>query len=252
MRLTPTTSVIVTGGASGIGLASVEALAEVGRPVAVWDLDADRTRAVAADVAARFGVAAVGVGVDLRDPAAIAPALAETRAALPPLGGLVHSAGVVMQTGVEGLTAENWDAVLDVNLRAFALIVQAALPDLAANSGSAVVGIASMNATLGSGMVPAYSASKGGMLSLVRSLADALAPHGIRINAVSPGVIETPMTRPVLDVLPPGAFERRILLERLGQPAEVGRVVRFLLSDEASYVTAAELVVDGGTISSQR
>ncbi|MCY1405589.1 General stress protein 39 [compost metagenome] len=125
------------------------------------------------------------------------------------------------------------------------------LPDLRANPGSAVVGIASINATLGSGLIPAYSASKGGMLSLVRSLADALGADGIRVNSVSPGQILTPMIAPIVEANP-GLFERRILLGRVGQPAELGRVVRFLLSEEASYINAAEIVVDGGNISSQR
>ena len=130
--------------------------------------------------------------------------------------------------------------------------MQAIRADLAAAQGGAVVGIASINATLGNAANPAYSASKGGMLSLVRSLADELAADGVRINAVSPGQIRTPMLQPVLDILPAGTFERRILLGRVGEPAEIARAVRFLLSADASYITAAELVVDGGNISSQR
>src|SRR5690606_35513737 len=127
---------------------SAMALAAVGRPVAIWDLNADNCREVAAELAAQYSVATFGFGVDLRDAAAIAPAVTATRAALPPLGGLVHAAGVVMETGLEGLTADNWDAVIAVNLRALPLLVQALLPDLRANAGSAVVGIASINATL--------------------------------------------------------------------------------------------------------
>jgi NAD(P)-dependent dehydrogenase (short-subunit alcohol dehydrogenase family) len=101
-------------------------------------------------------------------------------------------------------------------------------------------------------MNPAYTASKGGMLSLVRSLADDLGRDGVRVNAVSPGQIRTPMMQPVLDHLSDEAFTKRILLGRIGEPREIAAVVRFLLSDEASYVTAAEIVVDGGNISSQR
>jgi NAD(P)-dependent dehydrogenase (short-subunit alcohol dehydrogenase family) len=247
----PNTAVVLTGGVSGIGLGCAQALAAVRRPVALWDLDGDRCRRVAAELGEHYGVPAVGVGVDLRKADAIAPAVERTRAALPDIGGLVHAAGVVTQQPVDQLTAEGWDAVMNVNLRALALMVRALLPDLRAHAGSAVVGIASINATLGSGLIPAYTASKGGMLSLVRSLADTLAADRIRINAVSPGQILTPMIKPIADQMP-GMFERRILLGRLGTPEEVGRVVRFLLSNEAAYVTATEVVVDGGNISSQR
>ncbi|MFZ5957865.1 SDR family NAD(P)-dependent oxidoreductase [Pseudomonas knackmussii] len=247
----PASPVVVTGGASGIGLACAEALAAVGRPVAIWDLQAGKAEEVAAQLAQTHGVACLGVGVDLCDAAAITPALAAIRAALGAPGGLVHAAGMVDQSGIDQLTAERWDRVLNVNLRAMALLVQEMLPDLRANPGSSVVGIASINATLGNGLIPAYSASKGGLLSLVRSLADALGADGIRVNSVSPGQILTPMVAPIA-AANPGVFERRILLGRLGQPDEVARVVRFLLSDEASYINAAEIVVDGGNISSQR
>ena len=248
----PTSAVIVTGGASGIGLASARALAAVGRPVAIWDLSAEKSRQVATDIASEFGVATFALGIDLRDATVLAAAVRQTRAALPALGGLVHAAGVVMQTKIDGLTADNWDSVMNVNLRALPLLVRELLPDLSANPGSAVVGIASINATLGNGLIPAYSASKGGMLSLVRSMADELGTMGVRINSLSPGQILTPMVKPTVEVLPEGTFERRILLGRLGQPEEIGKVVRFLLSDEASYITASEIVVDGGNISSQR
>jgi NAD(P)-dependent dehydrogenase (short-subunit alcohol dehydrogenase family) len=242
------TGVIVTGGASGIGLASAQALAEAGRPVALWDIDGAR----AETEAARLGGTALGLAVDLREPAQYAAAIARTREALGSIGGLVHAAGIVDTASIDGVTEATWAAGIDTHLRPLALLTRDLLPDLAANPGSAIVAIASINATLGNAMNPIYSAAKGGMLSLVRSLADRLALDGVRINAVSPGQIRTPMMQPALDALPPGTFERRILLGRLGEPDEVARVVRFLLSAEASYVTAAEIVVDGGNISSQR
>lgn len=163
MTAAVTTGVVVTGGASGIGRASAAMLAEAGRPVAIWDLDADQAAQVAARIAGQYGVAAVGLGVDVRDAAAIRDAAAESRKALPSIGGLVHAAGVVLQTGLGGVTEENWALVLDVNLRAQVLIAQALLEDLRAHPGSAIVGIASINATLGNGLIPAYSASKGGL-----------------------------------------------------------------------------------------
>ncbi len=247
----PATAVVVTGGASGIGLASAEALAAVKRPVAIWDINKAKAEAEAARIAREYGVRSLGLSVDLRDVQALGPALTETRRSLSPVGGLVHAAGTVDSGSLEGVTPETWDAGMNVHLRPLVLLVQAMMQDFTANPGSAVVAIASINATLGNAFNPIYSAAKGGMLSLVRSLADRLARDKVRINTVSPGMIQTPMMQPTLDRMP-GVFERRILMERIGDPAEIGRVVRFLLSDEASYMTAAEVIVDGGNVSSQR
>jgi NAD(P)-dependent dehydrogenase (short-subunit alcohol dehydrogenase family) len=247
----PSTAVIVTGGASGIGLASAEALAAVGRQVALWDVNGAKAEDAAAAIEQTYGVKALAVGIDLLDLQALGPALTKTRRALSPIGGLVHAAGTVDRGSLEGVTPETWDSGINLHLRALVLLVQAMMEDFQANPGSAVVAIASINATLGNAYNPIYSAAKGGMLSLVRSLADRLARDRIRINAVSPGMVVTPMMQPTLDLMP-GYFERRILMERIGDPAEIGRVVRFMLSDEASYMTAAEIIVDGGNISSQR
>lgn len=248
----PSSAVIITGGASGIGLACARALAEAGRAVALWDINGGAATEQAAAIERTYQVRAIGVGIDLADAAALPAALDASRAALSTIGGLVHAAGMVDMQSIDGLTPDNWDRVMNVNLRPLALLVNALQQDLRAAPGAAIVGIASINATLGNAVNPIYSASKGGMLSLVRALADALGRDGIRINCISPGQILTPMIKPVVDHLPPGTFERRILLSRLGKPEEVGRVARFLLSDEASYITAAEIVVDGGNLSSQR
>lgn len=249
---TPSTAAVITGGASGIGLASAIALAEVGRPVALWDINAAKAQQAAAEIQEKYGVRAIGIGVDLRDASALAPALDATRAALPAIGALVHAAGTVDTGSLEGITVDSWESNMNVHLRSFALLVQALLPDLTRHPGSAVVGIASINATLGNHQNPIYSAAKGGMLSMIRSLADRLGQDNVRINAVSPGQIFTPMMQPVIDAIGKDIFEKRILLGRMGVPSEIGNVVRFLLSDDASYITAAEIVVDGGNISSQR
>jgi NAD(P)-dependent dehydrogenase (short-subunit alcohol dehydrogenase family) len=248
----PSTGVVITGGASGLGRASAEALAAVGRPVALWDLHEDRAAEVAAEIAKEYGVVTAGFGVDVRDVDAISKAADRTRAALPSIGGILHSAGTVDQDGFEGATPESWDSGINVHLRPVLFLAQTFLEDLKAHPGGAIVAISSINATLGNAVNPIYSAGKGGMLSLVRSMADGLARYGIRINAVSPGQIYTPMMAPTLQYVGKELFTKRILLERLGEPEEIGRVVRFLLSDEASYITASEIVVDGGNISSQR
>ncbi len=247
----PDTGVIVTGGASGIGLATAQALAAAGRPVALWDINGDGAEAAAQAIMQQYGVVATGQRVDLRDPQAVTPAAIATRAVLGTIGGIVHSAGTAAVTGIDGVTPENWDAGLALHTRALVLITQAFREDLRRHPGSAIVAVASINATLGNGMIPIYSAAKGAIIGLVRSMADELSRDGVRINTVSPGMIDTPIMADTKAHLP-GHFERRIMLERYGLPEEVGRVIRFLLSDEASYITATEIVVDGGNIHSQR
>lgn len=243
---TPTTTgVVVTGGASGIGRACAEALAAVGRPVAVWDLNGSGAQEVAASLG---GVAAIGVEVDVTNVTAVEAAVAASRAALPSIGGLVHAAGMVVPQPIGTIDFDRWQAVLDVNLTAHARITQLLLDDLRAHPGSSIVGIASIEGIVGHGAIPSYCSSKAGLIGLTRSLAAALWPDGIRANAVCPGYIETPMLSPSFGI--PGAregLEQSTVLGRLGQPEEIASVVRFLLSADASYVTGQAIVADGGT-----
>lgn len=247
----PGTPVVITGGASGIGLASAHALAAVGRAVALWDINAAAVEDMAAQIAALHGVKAIGLAIDLRDPQAIIPAALATRAALGTMGGVVHSAGTAVQTGIAGATPDVFDAGMALHVRALLSLAQAFSDDLKANPGSAIVAVASINAWFGNAMIPIYSAAKGAVISLVRSMADELGRDGIRINAISPGMIDTPILGEMRDGMEQ-LYGPRIFAGRFGQPEEIGRVVRFLLSQEASYITAAEIVVDGGIMHSQR
>lgn len=239
-----TSGVVVTGGASGIGRACAEALTEVGRPVAVWDLSADGARSVARSLS----VASLGLGLDVTDEAALAEAAEETRRALPSIGGIVHAAGIVIVEPVGAIDFANFERVLEVNLVAQARIMQLLLGDLrSANPGSAVVGIASIEALIGHAAIPAYCSSKAGLVGLTRSMAAALGPEGIRVNAVCPGYIDTPMLAPSYAV--PGmrqSYAASTVLGRMGQPEDVAGVVRFLLSADAAFVTGQAIVVDGG------
>jgi NAD(P)-dependent dehydrogenase (short-subunit alcohol dehydrogenase family) len=235
--------VVVTGGGSGIGRACCLALAEVGRPVAAWDLNGAGAQETVELCSGGFAIE-----VDVRDQAAVEQAASATVEALGAVGGLVHAAGVAGPMPVDFIDDESWDAVLDVNLRAEAFLVRALLPALkASNPGSAVVGISSVEAIVGNGMIPAYCSSKAGLLGLTRALSQRLALDGIRINAICPGAIDTPMLAPLLAI--PEArtrMQERIPLARVAQPTEIARVARFLLSDEASYMTGSAVVVDGG------
>ncbi|CAN5348176.1 SDR family oxidoreductase [soil metagenome] len=242
-------SVIVTGGASGIGRASAELLIERGAKVAIWDLAPD-TVAVAGEIGAHGQV--VDVTADLTAPVAEA---AETLGALT---GLVHAAGRVHPEPLGAFTADSWDEVVDVNLRAHALLSQAMLPHLEAAAAAAketgggspsIVAISSIEGIAANPWIPAYCASKAGLLGLTRSMAAQLGGSGIRVNSVCPGFIVTPMIQQALDIPEIKAeFEQAAPMGRMGLPREIAGAVAFLISDDASFVTGTEVVVDGGLI----
>jgi NAD(P)-dependent dehydrogenase (short-subunit alcohol dehydrogenase family) len=243
----PATGVVVTGGASGIGRACCLALAEVGRPVAAWDVDGDGAADTARQCGER-GAISTSVALDVTDAGAVGEAAGETAAALESVGGIVHAAGIVRPALVDAVDLDTWDEVLAVNLRAAALVVSVLLPALRdAGPGSAIVGISSIEGLIGHGFIPSYVASKHALIGLTRSLAHRLGPDGIRANAVCPGFVETPMLAPTIATPDARAsFERKVPLGRLAVPADIAKVVRFLLSDEAAYVNGAAVVVDGG------
>jgi len=244
----PDTPVIVTGAARGIGRACALALAQAARPVAAWDLDA----AGAAETAARcsaLGAGAVGVAVDVRDPEGRSRARTETLAALGSIGGFVHAAGILDVMPLTMLAEDQWASVLDVNLTSAAMLTRDLADDLfAAGPGNAIVYIASIQSFHGNALLPAYCASKAGLLGLVRSAAHELGARGTRVNCVCPGLIETAMTAEALtfDGYRASLEARTPLGNRLGQPADVATAVRFLLSDDASFISGTSLVVDGG------
>ena len=241
----PLTGVIVTGGGSGIGAATMHALAEAGRPVAAWDLNGDNAQRVAHEVGQKYGVAAIGFALDVTDTASFAIAISDTRKKLGTIGGLVHCAGIPGVSTIDELDESVWALTLSTHLTAAALLIRDLTPDFKQNPGSATVFIASIAAIVGFDANPAYCAAKSGLLGLARSTAARLGEHGIRANSVCPGFIDTPMMARSLQS-GPDRFAMRSPLRRIGRPDDIATAVRFLLSDDASFITGAEIVVDGG------
>lgn len=237
---------LVTGGAQGIGLACAEAIAESGAWIVLADINAEGVEAAAA----QLGNEAVGLACDMGDAAAVGALFDKIEAEIGPVSILVNNAGVAMPGDFLETKLEDFQRVIDINLTGVFVATQRAAKSMVANGiKGAIVNMSSINAQVAIPAIPAYCASKGGVMQLTKATALALAPHGIRVNAVGPGSIDTAMMAGVN--ANPDAMKTvlsRTPLQRVGTPREIGDVVAFLASDKASYITGETIYVDGGRL----
>ena len=237
---------IVTGGASGMGAAAVRLIAEAGGRVIIADLDEGRGQALARDL----GAEARFVRTDVANPADTQRLAENAVSAFGRIDVLLNNAGKPSLADITGLDPEEWHDVLNVNLSSAYLMSKAVLPHLKAVGGGAIVNTCSVSGLAGDYGMVAYNASKGGLINLTRAMAIDHAKNNVRVNAVCPGVIaDTTMASKLADG--PGGlatWNARIPLRRTGFAVEVARVMVFLASDWASYMTGSVTVVDGGLL----
>jgi NAD(P)-dependent dehydrogenase (short-subunit alcohol dehydrogenase family) len=232
---------VVTGGASGIGRATCRRFTEEGARVAVLDIDGDGAQKVADELG---GFAAV---CDVADPDDLRRAVDEAAAELGGLSVIFNNAGIGSMSPLHGWSPEEWNRLIAVNLTGVYAGFRAAIPHLLANGGGCVVSTASISGVRPAAGEAPYSAAKAGVAALTASAALEYAPN-IRVNAVSPGLIQTALTEPLLQIVPGATerYERTTPLHRLGEPEDIADVVVFLCSDLARFITGQNLVVDGG------
>jgi NAD(P)-dependent dehydrogenase (short-subunit alcohol dehydrogenase family) len=238
---------VVTGAAQGIGQAAAVALAQQGADVACVDLDADRCADTVAMVEAK-GRRALAVGCDVSDRAAVDSAADHIVAELGPIRALATCAGILTENvPAEQVREEDLDRLWDVNVKGSFHWAVAASRSMTEAGGGAIVLLASQAALVSLPSQSAYTASKGAVASLARSLAIDWAKHGITVNAICPTFIWTPMAAPMLEIPEVhGAAVRRIPLGRVGTPADIGGPIAFLCSPAAALITGVVLPVDGG------
>lgn len=232
---------IVTGGTGVLGAACVDALRERGDLVAV--VDRRLPERLAADAGRAY------VQADVTDPDDVAAACAQVTAALGAPSVLINAAGIALSTRFHDISPKEWDKVIAVSVTGTFLMTQACLPHMRSAGWGRVVNFSSTagkNVSTLAGVH--YTTAKAGLLGLTRALAAEVGPWGVTVNAVCPGIFETEMARTLAEDVDLDAYVRTLPVPRFGRPEEVGRLVAFLSSDDAAYITGASIDINGGEL----
>lgn len=239
---------IVTGAGRGIGRAIAQKLAGSGARIVVSDIDSKNAQSTARALDEKFG-SAIACRVDVSDERSVESLMEKTLKTFGQVDFLVNNAGIMFRTRILNLSAEEWEQVIKVNLTGPFLCVRAVLPEMKKRKFGRIVNISSSAgrsvSTLGG---VHYTASKAGLLGMTRAVAKEVAPFGITVNAVCPGLIDTEMVRKTTSKKELKTFLASFPVNRIGTPEDVGNLVVFLCSDKASYITGASLDINGGDL----
>lgn len=241
---------LVTGASSGIGAATASVLAELGARVAIGYYNNRKGAEEVREGIAAAGGKAIAIQADMRKSAEIRPLFERAVSELGPIDILVNNAGsLVKRHPLRDLTEDGWDEIMDLNLKSAVLCTQVVAPSMIDRKRGAIVNVVSIAAHNGGGPgAGPYAASKAALIAMTKSQAKELAPHGVRVNAISPGVIATPFHEVFSTPEMIANFVKGIPVGRVGQPIECAKVIAFLASDGASYMVGETVEVNGGQL----